>query len=160
MIFPGADWHPNLLRYHGKDNDENFVYLASDLCASTLHALVERPDFSPYTADYSVAPNAMTILREVTTGIDFLHSLGVVHCDIKPRNILLTPADQVKVSDMGLSKKLAEEESSFTFSTNAPSGDGGWAPAGDSHAQQQHPRGVAPNGRESAPATPRLQRHT
>ena len=30
---------------------------------------------------------------------------------------------------MGLSKKLEEEESSFTFSTNAPSGDGGWAPA-------------------------------
>ena len=51
----------------------------------------------------------MLILREVTTGIDFLHSLGVVHCDIKPRNILLTPTDQVKVSDMGLSKKLAEE---------------------------------------------------
>ena len=71
----------------------------------------------------------MLILREVTTGIDFLHSLGVVHCDIKPRNILLTPTDQVKVSDMGLSKKLAEEESSFTFSTNAPSGDGGWTPA-------------------------------
>eukprot|EP01051_Picozoa_sp_SAG22_P016547 SAG22_NODE_2356_length_2670_cov_6.978996_2_plen_164_part_00 len=102
----GADWHPNLLRYHGKDHDENFVYLASDLCASTLHALVERPDFRAYTADYSVAPETMQILRETTTGIDFLHSLGVVHCDIKPRNILLTPTNQVKVSDMGLSKKL------------------------------------------------------
>ena len=120
----------------------------------------------------------MTILREVSTGIEFLHSLGVVHCttrphrnrkptpvgtaatltcaclpvslspclfvsgssvwfflhaltagDIKPRNILLTPDNQVKVSDMGLSKKLEEEETSFTFSTNAPSGDGGWAPS-------------------------------
>ena len=56
--------------------DENFVYLASDLCASTLHALVERPDFTPYTSDYSVAPNTDSILRDVTTGIDFLHSLG------------------------------------------------------------------------------------
>ena len=69
------------------------------------------------------------MLRETATGIEFLHSLGVVHCDIKPRNILLTGDNQVKVSDMGLSKKLEEEETSFTFSTNAPSGDGGWAPS-------------------------------
>ena len=68
------------------------------------------------------------MLRETATGIEFLHSLGVVHCDIKPRNILLTGDNQVKVSDMGLSKKLEEEETSFTFSTNAPSGDGGCKP--------------------------------
>lgn len=125
----GADWHPNLLRYQGKDQDENFVYLASDLCATTLHTMVEKPSFNPFLPDYSVSDETMQMLREVATGIEFLHSLGVVHCDIKPRNILLTADNQVKVSDMGLSKKLEEEETSFTFSTNAPSGDGGWAPS-------------------------------
>jgi hypothetical protein len=125
----GADWHPNLLRYQGKDADDNFVYLASDLCATTLHTMVETPSFNPFLPDYSVSEETMQMLREVCTGIEFLHSLGVVHCDIKPRNILLTGDNQVKVSDMGLSKKLEEEETSFTFSTNAPSGDGGWAPS-------------------------------
>ena len=126
----GADWHPNLLRYQGKDEDDNFVYLASDLCATTLHTMVNKPSFHPFLPpDYSVSDETIQLLREVATGIEFLHSLGVVHCDIKPQNIRLTADNQVKVSDMGLSKKLEEDETSFTFSTNASSGDGGWAPS-------------------------------
>ena len=122
--------HPNLLRYYGREADSNFVYLASDLCATTLHSLVENKTFNPFLPDYSVNPDCMRLIRECATGIEFLHSLGVVHCDIKPRNILLTEDNCVKISDMGLSKKLEEEESSFTFSTNGtPSGDGGWAPS-------------------------------
>ena len=38
----------------------------------------------------------MRIIRECATGIEFLHSLGVVHCDIKPRNVLLTDGNQVR----------------------------------------------------------------
>jgi hypothetical protein len=48
--------HPNLLRYYGRESDANFVYLASDLCATTLHALVESSTFNPFMHDYSVNP--------------------------------------------------------------------------------------------------------
>jgi eukaryotic-like serine/threonine-protein kinase len=34
------------------------------------------------------------------------HRQGVVHCDIKPENIMLTPADQVKILDFGVAKRL------------------------------------------------------
>eukprot|EP00961_Rhodomonas_salina_P143936 1937387-Rhodomonas_salina.1 len=34
------------------------------------------------------------------------HSLGIVHRDLKPGNVLVTPEGHVKISDMGLSKRL------------------------------------------------------
>lgn len=41
---------------------------------------------------------------QVVSGLDFLHSMAVVHCDLKPRNILIGD-DGVKISDFGCSKR-------------------------------------------------------
>jgi len=121
--------HQHLLRYFSMDKDDTFVYLASELCATTLHQYVEENQgYVPFLADYTVSPATMRLMYESASGLSYLHSIGVVHCDIKPRNVLLTPEGQVKVADMGLSQKLGNEEQSFTFSST-PTGDGGWAAA-------------------------------
>ncbi len=45
-------------------------------------------------------------LGDLVSGVSFLHALGIVHRDLKPLNILVTQAGQLKISDMGLSKRL------------------------------------------------------
>ncbi|KAK9709318.1 serine/threonine protein kinase [Basidiobolus ranarum] len=40
--------------------------------------------------------------KEIVTGIDYMHNLGVVHRDVKCENILLDPYDRVKIIDFGL----------------------------------------------------------
>ena len=58
----------------------------------------------------------ISILNQCISGLQYLHSLNMCHRDIKPQNILLTRKGIVKLSDMGLTKKL--EASSQSFQTN------------------------------------------
>ncbi|KAL2483187.1 mitogen-activated protein kinase kinase kinase 15 [Forsythia ovata] len=43
--------------------------------------------------------------RQIVQGLEYLHSTGIVHCDIKGRNILIGE-DGAKISDFGCSKKV------------------------------------------------------
>lgn len=43
---------------------------------------------------------------ELLEGLSYLHSQGVIYCDLKPSNVLLNEYGTLKLSDFGLSKKI------------------------------------------------------
>jgi serine/threonine protein kinase len=47
---------------------------------------------------------------EILEGLDFLHSIEIVHFDIKPANILVEQLDRVKIGDLGLARDFQRIE--------------------------------------------------
>ncbi|XP_073245548.1 serine/threonine-protein kinase/endoribonuclease IRE1-like [Porites lutea] len=122
-----SDAHPNVIRYFCTEEDQQFRYIALELCEATLQEYTEDPTFDRH----GLAPVA--VLEQATSGLTYLHSLNIVHRDIKPHNVLISKrsaSGEVKamISDFGLCKKLAYGKNSVTCQTGAIGTDGWIAP--------------------------------
>ncbi len=65
---------------------------------------------------------ALDIIRQVATALEHAHDRGVVHRDIKPRNIMMTVSGVAKLADLGLARMmsdraLAESEAGRAYGT-------------------------------------------
>ena len=47
---------------------------------------------------------AVDIVRQICEGVGYAHRRGLVHCDLKPQNVLITPERKAKVADFGIAR--------------------------------------------------------
>lgn len=131
------DDHPNVIRYFDKETAGSFLYIALELCPASLLDVIERPNEYPALVP-SNGLNTPNILKQITSGIHYLHTLKIVHRDIKPHNILVsapkltianpstTQPPRLLISDFGLCKKLEGDQNSFRATTAFAAGTSGW----------------------------------
>ena len=88
--------HPNLVRAYDAGEDGNVQYLVVEYVPGTdLRRLVR--------SEGKLSVNrAANIVRQAALGLKEAHRGGLIHRDIKPGNILVTPDGVVKLSDLGL----------------------------------------------------------
>lgn len=126
-----SDDHPHVIRYFCKEQRDTFLYIALELCPASLFDLVDQPSSHP---DLVAQLDPKKALKQITSGLRHLHSLKIVHRDIKPQNILVSTAKRGRgqgglrmlISDFGLCKKLDVDESSFQQTVNHAAGSFGY----------------------------------
>ncbi len=110
---------PFIVSYRYFHRDDNFIYLILDLCEETLGQHVHSQ-----TAEY-LRVHGPRMVKEILTGLEFLHRQGILHRDLKPENVLVDVADHMRLADFGISRVLNEEQT--TAQTEAK-GNQGWMP--------------------------------
>jgi serine/threonine-protein kinase len=91
--------HPNVAGIHGIDQVEDTCFLAMELVPG--EDLVTRLDRGALPLD-----EALDVCRQIAEGLEAAHEAGVVHRDLKPATVRITPDGVVKLLDFGLAKPI------------------------------------------------------
>jgi serine/threonine-protein kinase len=90
--------HPNIVAHYERGEIDGHKYIVMELVdGPALHhvmSLEHRPEMD----------QCLAILRQTAAALDYAHSRGVVHRDVKPANILLQHGGVAKVADFGIAK--------------------------------------------------------
>lgn len=99
--------HPNVVRLNAVVAEENEVCLVMQFIeGESLDVRIER-NFANKTP-FSIT-EAVSIFRQIVSGVAAAHAEGIIHRDLKPANVLLRGKDGVvKVTDFGIAKEESE----------------------------------------------------
>jgi serine/threonine-protein kinase len=93
--------HPNIVTVHDFGLDNGRIFIVMEYIPGTdLKTLIqERGRFT--------TEEAVPLLIQACAGIGYAHRAGLVHCDVKPHNMLVTPDMRLKVADFGIARALS-----------------------------------------------------
>jgi serine/threonine protein kinase len=93
--------HPNIVRLYELHETQNSIYVVMDLCqGKTLNQVISCSTFSD--------TNCQKLMKDLLTTVNYLHSKGIMHRDLKPDNIIVDASLNIKLVDFGLATKIME----------------------------------------------------
>ncbi len=96
--------HPNVCIIHALDAGHGFPMIVMEYIEG--QTLAERLTAGPLSH-----ADTKAVSRQVAQGLAGAHAQGVVHGDLKPANVMITPAGVVKIMDFGLSRRAERPQS-------------------------------------------------
>ena len=100
--------HPNIVSIYDVGETEGLHYIVMEYVSrETLKNQLQK-------SKRLNVRESLRILKDIARALAHAHSNNIVHCDIKPHNILVAPDGQVKVADFGIARAVSSATMSFT----------------------------------------------
>jgi serine/threonine protein kinase len=97
--------HPNIITVFDFDRDGDTVFMTmEELDGFPLDAVIKGS-----TSIVLNPKSALKIVTEIALALEYAHSKGIIHSDLKPGNIFYTKTGQTKVLDFGIARALNSE---------------------------------------------------
>ncbi|XP_020901044.1 serine/threonine-protein kinase STK11 [Exaiptasia diaphana] len=95
--------HNNVIKLYDViyNEEKQKIYMIMEYCVGELQEMVESVDDHKFPIS-----QAHGYFCQLINGLEYLHSQGIVHKDIKPSNLLLTTDETLKISDFGVAEGL------------------------------------------------------
>jgi len=90
--------HPNVVTVYDVGREEDIEYIVMEYVPG--HSLKELIRIE---APFRVS-RAVTIIGQICKAVSYAHQQGIVHCDLKPQNVLVLPNGVAKVTDFGIAR--------------------------------------------------------
>ena len=102
--------HPNIVNVYDVGRDDDSYYIIMEYVKGrTLKELI--------SAEGALDPmTAVIIAHGIASALKHAHSRGIIHCDIKPHNILLDENNNPKVADFGIARAITTATMTYTAS--------------------------------------------
>ncbi len=98
--------HPNIVTIYDMDEDDGVAYITMAFVnGPTLEAILASGE--PLSGS-----RMLRILRQTAMALDYAHSKGIVHRDVKPANIMTDEDGSVKITDFGIARITASAHAS------------------------------------------------
>ncbi len=93
--------HPNIVTVHDFGHHEERYYIVMEYIeGKDLKTLIKEG--APFSIE-----RALDLTIQMCAGLGYAHRAGLIHCDVKPQNVLVTPDARVKITDFGIARALA-----------------------------------------------------
>jgi eukaryotic-like serine/threonine-protein kinase len=109
---------PHIAGIHDLIEQDGRLYLVMEYVeGETLRARLRMP---------LAGPEFFSIAEQCLAGVAAAHQHGIVHCDLKPENLMITPEGTIKILDFGFARPTPEQGSTDTLSCATLGGTPGY----------------------------------
>ena len=96
--------HPNIVTVHDFGIDSAGVYIVMEYIAGTdLKTRISEVNRYPLQ-------EGINLMVQACAGLGYAHRAGIIHCDVKPQNLLVTSDQRLKITDFGIARALSTLE--------------------------------------------------
>ena len=95
--------HPNIVNVYDVGKEGNIHFIVMELIeGQSLSHIIEEKGKIEYQ-------DAISIAKQVASALGLAHRNGIIHRDVKPHNILITPDGTAKLADFGIARTISRE---------------------------------------------------